>query len=131
MSYGMTYRQFWQGDVAAHKQYRKAYELKRVQENTMLWLQGRYVYEAICATAPILRAFSKARVPNDYLKEPFDITAEQRKARAEREARERYERIQRNVAAFAKVFNAEREKERSDQTGEGEELHDGYGRTQV
>lgn len=72
------------------------------------WLQGRYVYDALCATAPILRAFSKARKPNDYPEKPYDLTPEDRQERLEEEQRERYERMKEKVSVFAEEFNRRR-----------------------
>lgn len=116
MAYGMTYEEYWDGEVKAHKAYREAYKLRMKQMNLQAWLQGRYFYDALCATAPILRAFSKARKPNDYPKEPHDITPEDVKARKEREAMERYERIKEKVSLFAEDFN----KHRNESSTEGE-----------
>lgn len=114
MSYGMTYDEFWHGDVRAHRMYKKAHETKVTEQNTLNWILGSYVYQAIGAWSPILRAFSKARKPGEYLEHPFDIYAAEREAREEKKARERYERVQRNVAAFAKAFNEKRNSERKE-----------------
>ena len=111
---GMTYEQFWDGDVLAHKAYRKAHKLHLIEKNQFAWMQGAYVYEAIMDVAPYIKAFSKAR-PRQYLKEPYDLFKEQREAREEREARERYERIKAGVAAFAKAQKERRAKESKEQ----------------
>lgn len=120
MQYGMTYHQFWDGDVRAHKQYRKAYKLKISEANTMAWLQGRYFYDALCAVTPILRAFSKAKRPNEYVKEPYDLSEDDKKEREAREERIRYERIKERVAMFAEEFNKQRHENNS--TPEGKEV---------
>ena len=108
MVYGMTYHQFWDGDVFAHKAYKKAYELRQEDRNANYWLQGRYVYDAIVAVAPVLRAFSKARKPAEYNEKPYDITALQRKRAEEDEERKRYERIMERVQLFADEYNKRR-----------------------
>ena len=108
MVYGMTYHQFWDGDVFAHKAYKKAYELRQEDRNANYWLQGRYVYDAIVAVAPVLRAFSKARKPAEYNEKPYDITASQRKRAEEDEERKRYERIMERVQLFADEYNKRR-----------------------
>ena len=112
MAYGMTYEEYWDGEVKAHKAYREAYRYRMKQKNLEAWLQGRYFYDALCAVSPILRAFSKARKPADYPKEPYDLTPEDVRAREEREAMERYERIKEKVGVFASEFN-KRKKESS------------------
>lgn len=108
MSYGMSYDDFWYGDVRMHRAYREAHKISVSEKNMYLWLQGRYVYEAIGAMVPVLRAFSKARKPNEYPDHPYDLFAEERKRREEREARARYERIKEKVAMFADEFNKRR-----------------------
>ena len=110
LAIGMSYEQYWDGDVLAHKAFREAHKLMIAEKNQMLWLQGAYIYEALLDVTPYLKAFSKGR-PKPYVKEPFDLFKEQREAREEREARQRYERIKAGVAAFAKAQKERREKE--------------------
>ena len=85
---GMTYEQYWDGEVSAHRAYRKAKELRISEQNRMAWLQGIYVYEAIADLAPYLKAFSKSK-PKPYSSEPYDLFEHERQARREREERER------------------------------------------
>jgi len=102
MSIGMTYDEFWHGDVSMVRAYRKAQELRDKRKNQELWLQGMYVYEAICDVAPILHAFAKKGTkPEPYAKEPYPITEADVREREEREARIRQERIKAEFAAFA------------------------------
>jgi hypothetical protein len=110
LAMGMTYEQFWDGDVTAHKAFREAEKIRLQRNNQMLWLQGAYIYEALLDVTPYLKAFSKGR-PKPYAKEPYDLFKEQREEREAREERERYERIKANVAAFAKAQKEKREKE--------------------
>lgn len=74
---GMTYEQFWQGDVCMTKTYKKAFELKEKREalktKWTIWEQGLYIYEALCDVSPILRAFSKATKPLQYTEKPYEI----------------------------------------------------------
>ena len=82
--------------------YRKAQELRDRRRNQELWLQGMYVYEAICDVAPVLHAFAKKGTrPEPYSKEPYAITESEIREREEREARLRQERIKAEFAAFA------------------------------
>ena len=77
ISIGMTYEQFWYDDVSIAKMYLKAFELKEERETLKgkwaRWEQGLYVYEAICKTSPILRAFSKATKPLQYPEKPYGL----------------------------------------------------------
>lgn len=110
---GMTYEQYWDGDVSAHKAYRESEKIRLTKQNQMLWLQGLYVYEAIADLAPALKAFSKGKAKS-YSKEPYDLFEGERKAREEREQRERYERIKAKVAEFARAQKKRQESEKSE-----------------
>ena len=116
MAMGMTYSEFWDGDVSAHKAFRKAKKLRISEQNQMAWIQGMYVYEAISNLAPALKAFAKGRA-KPYPKEPYDLFEDERKAREEREERLRYERMKAKVEAFAKAFNEQRNSKRNEVDG--------------
>ena len=113
---GMTFEQYWDGDVSAHRAYRKAEKLRIRDVNQAAWLQALYVYEAIADLAPVLRAFSKGRA-KPFRGEPYDLDEKERKKREEREERKRYERMKEKVAAFAKAYNQKR-KEKDDAASE-------------
>ena len=100
MAMGMTYDQFWDGEVTAHKCFREAKKIRLSEQNQMAWLQGMYVYEAIADLAPALKAFARGRA-KPYTKEPYDLFEGERKAREEREARAKEERLKAEFAAFA------------------------------
>ena len=102
MSIGMSYDEFWDGDVEAVKAYRKAYELKERRKNQELWLQGMYFYEALCDASPLFRfSMKKGTIkPEPYVKEPYPITESEVKEREEREARLKEERLKAAFAAF-------------------------------
>ena len=45
-----------------------------------MWLQGLYVYEALCDVAPILQAMAKKGTkPRPYPEQPYSVTERQRK----------------------------------------------------
>ena len=102
----MTYDEFWNGDVRMVEYYRKANELKLRRENVSLWLQGRYIYEALCDASPLFRtSFKKGTIkPEPYLKEPYPITEEEVRERKEREMRLKQERLKTEFALFAARF---------------------------
>ena len=88
LSIGMTYEQYWEGDCTLTKYYRKAEELRNEKRNQELWLQGMYIYEAICDVSPILHAFAKKGTkPHPYSAKPYAISEKQ--IRQEREEKER------------------------------------------
>ena len=103
MSIGMTYDEFWNGDVSMVKAYRKAYELREKRRNQDAWMQGLYFYEALCDASPLFRFTMKkgAIRPEPYIKEPFPITEAEVREREEREARKKEERLKVAFAAFA------------------------------
>lgn len=102
MSIGMSYNEFWNGDVSMVEAYRKADELRLKQRNYELWLQGMYVYEALCDASPLFRFTMKGSIkPESYVKEPYPITPLEAQERAEREARAKEERFKAEFALFA------------------------------
>lgn len=102
LSIGMTYDQYWNEDCLLVKAYREAEKIREERKNAELWLQGRYIYEALGDISPILHAFAKQgtkAIP--YLKEPFPITEMALERKREREEKERYEKIKAKMSAFA------------------------------
>lgn len=78
LSIGMTYEQFWYGDVTMTKDYLKAYKIKAKRENEIeqwnIWKQGMYIYEALCDVSPVLHAFSKnGTKPLPYSEVPYGM----------------------------------------------------------
>lgn len=102
MSIGMTYDEFWNQDVALVGVYRKAQEIRDRRQNQALWLQGMYIYEALCNVSPIFHAFAKKGTkPAPYPKEPYAITEAEIREKEAREKRKREERLKAEFAAFA------------------------------
>ena len=99
----MTYDEFWNQDVKLVEVYRKAMELREKRRNQELWLQGMYIYEALCDASPLFRFSMKKGVvkPEPYAKEPYPITAAEVREREERDARAKEERLKAEFAAFA------------------------------
>ena len=99
MSIGMSYGDFWDGDVNMVRAYRKADEMRRRRQNEALWVQGLYVRDALLCT--VGNMFSdKSSKKQEYPQEPYAITESEIREREEREARIREERIKANFAAF-------------------------------
>lgn len=72
LSIGMPYDLFWLGDSTLVRAYRKAYELNRKRANYDAWLQGAYLYDALCMVSPLLHAFAqKGTKPAPYHKLPY------------------------------------------------------------
>lgn len=78
LSIGMSEEQYWDRDCCLVKSYRQAEEFRTNRKNQEMWLQGAYIYEALCRVSPILHAFAKKGAkPAGYLNEPFAITEKQ------------------------------------------------------
>ena len=105
LSIGMTPEQYWDGDPSLPKYYRKAYELQRKRRNEDLWLQGLYIYEALCDVSPILQAFAKRGTkPHPYSDRPYSITNEDREEeRKLKEQRDREKAKQYMLGKMAKI----------------------------
>ena len=79
LSIGMSPEQYWDGDPALAKHYRKADELRRKRRNEELWLQGMYIYEALCDVSPMMNAFAKKGTkPRPYSDHPYALTVKER-----------------------------------------------------
>ena len=72
MGYGMSYDEFWYDTPYKAKFYREAYEIQVKHRDEEFWMQGVYIYDALCRVAPILHAFSKAGTkPLPYPDKPY------------------------------------------------------------
>ena len=100
MSIGMSYDDFWNGDVSMVKAYRKAYELRMRRENELLWMQGIYVRDALSSTVVNMFA-GKGSAKQKYPDEPYPVTAQQQAEIEEKKRRAKEERMKAQFAAFA------------------------------
>lgn len=93
LSLGMTEEQYWDRDSTLVVAYRKAEELKTNRKNQEMWLQGAYVYEALCRVSPLLHAFAKKGTkPVPYIAEPFAITEKQAEYRQEEKEKKNFDK---------------------------------------
>lgn len=70
---GMTWEQYWFGDVTMVQAFAEAERLRQQRQNSEAWLQGRYVYDALLCVAPILQAFAaKGTKPRPYIAKPYE-----------------------------------------------------------
>ena len=93
----MTYDEFWHGDMELVRHYRKADEIRKERENQRAWLQGAYIYEALCNVSPILRAFSNATKPVPYPDRPYALTQKEQEYRAKEAERQEHQRRLRSL----------------------------------
>ena len=107
----MSPDQYWDGDPTLAKHYRKAEELRRKRRNEELWLQGMYIYEALCDVSPVLNAFAKKGTkPRPYSDHPYALSVQERKdekvlqEKKDREKAKRY--MEAKMAAINKRFKS-------------------------
>ena len=111
LSIGMTPEQNWDGDPLLAKYYRRADELNQKRKNQDLWLQGMYIYEALCDVAPILQAFAKRGTkPTPYPDHPYSLTVkeqeDEKKVQAERDREKAKRYMEAQMAKFNKRFES-------------------------
>lgn len=94
MSYGMSYDEFWKESPYRAKFYREAHELKLKQKDELMWVQGMYIYEALCEVSPVLHAFSKKGTkPLPYSEKPYLSKIDKKVTKAEKEKQIENERL--------------------------------------
>ena len=109
LSIGMTPEQYWESDCTLVKYYRKAEEIRNEKRNQELWLQGMYIYEALCDVSPILHAFAKKGTkPTPYSEKPYALNAKQVERNEEEKQRKAIEKgkkiMEARMAAINKKF---------------------------
>lgn len=94
MSYGMTYDEYWKESPYRAKFYREAHEMQVKQKDEEMWVQGMYIYEALCEVSPVLHAFSKSGTkPLPYSKKPYLATIENNKTEEDKKQQIENERL--------------------------------------
>lgn len=72
LALGMSADEFWNGDVDLCKAYLEASKIEANRTNYEAWLQGLYVYTALCDVAPLFHAFApKGTKAHKYPQYPY------------------------------------------------------------
>ena len=108
---GMTYEQFWHGDLSLVKYYRQAHELKNEEQNQMMWWNGYYTYIAFATALSNIHLDGKKHKVNDYLKEPLRI-----KPLTEEEKAEEAEKARQKVITQLNILKANWDAQHSEDT---------------
>ena len=123
LAMGMTYELYWNQDASLVKAYRKAHEIRRDEQNFFAWLNGKYVYDAIGALAPILRT-SLSKVPakaEKYIDKPYPLSESAVQKQQEDRQKSKFmaalERFKAE-AAMNRQKRLQKEKEAREQNGE-------------
>lgn len=87
LSMGMTSAEFWEQDPALVLAYREAHRRKFEEQNRLAWLQGRYIYDALCAASPLFHDLAKrGTTAAPYYSEPIKFYRnEEERIEAEKE----------------------------------------------
>lgn len=79
--------------------------MRKQRKNQELWMQGMYIYEALCDAAPLFRAFAKKGTKaHPYAKEPYSLKAKDKEKKQETE-REKYFRKREKMEAMFMAVN--------------------------
>lgn len=123
LAMGMTYDEFWHGAPSLVRDYRKANDIKRHKKNYELWMQGRYIFEAL-RCAPLLVGFPEKgyKVPSGagYPDMPYPLTEQEAK---EREIQRENENTKRFIAQLEAESKRTLEKTKKEAVKDGGE-HD-------
>lgn len=111
LAIGMSAEQYWDGEPSLAKAYRKADEIRQKRRNEELWLQGMYIYEALCDVSPMLHAFAKRGTkPRPYSDRPYAITnrdrEEEHRVKMEKEREKAKNYMEAKMAAINKRFKS-------------------------
>jgi hypothetical protein len=91
MAIGMTYEEYWYGDVLKARAFWEADQERQKRENEKAWLYGVYVCKALEATVGNIGK-KRGDTLNEYPQEPIDFDgsrAEERRAQEEERERNR------------------------------------------
>ncbi len=114
----MTFDQYWNENCELTKFYRKAHEIKNHRKNQEMWLQGMYIYDALCKVSPVLHAFAKnGTKPNEYPKEPYPLTQQELELQKEQQERENRNLAKAMFAAWAENLELKDKKESGETNG--------------
>ena len=82
MSIGVAYDEYWHGNYAMLAFRHKAFEMERKRAKYDAWIQGAYVYDALCMVSPVLHAFAKnGTKPMPYHEKPYGVESKERGAK--------------------------------------------------
>lgn len=85
MAMGMPRSEYWDGDPTAVIAYRQADRIREDRMNQQLWLQGMYIYEALCDVSPLLHAFGKSgTTAHPFSEKPYDLHPDETRRKQQR-----------------------------------------------
>lgn len=101
---GMTYELYWRGDPTLVKDYAKAFNIQKEQENERLWLQGLYNFNAFSTAISNIHFGKGDFKPNRYLSKPFDF-GEKTKAEKKKEVATARQNLVDNLSRWKQLWD--------------------------
>lgn len=101
---GMTYDEYWNGSVDIAPAMRRAHRMKMRAQNQMLWLQGRYIYDALTEVYPLFNGWAKGKV-SPYTEAPYPLTAKEQKELEEAKEKAAMERMRDYLERKMEAYN--------------------------
>lgn len=98
LSLGMSWDEYWYGDVGIAKKYYEAEKLRQERVNSEAWLNGIYTLSALQATVGNLFK-EKNDKPFEYPTQPIEFNANK-----QQESEEAVQRREEQEVAFAKLY---------------------------
>lgn len=106
LAIGMSYDEYWHGDNQLVRAYREAEKIKFDRLNFQLWLQGRYVYDAVCAAYPLLNPMSKQKEAIPYNEKPYEFNNGKKQEEISEKEKERQEMLAEKTRIEKMLINA-------------------------
>lgn len=112
LSIGMSYEDYWNGDPELATFYLKAEKIRKSKRNTELWLQGMYIFDALCKVSPIFNPSAPSGTKaGEYPSRPYPITSEEVKKIKDKE---HAEEVKNNADMFRMLVTAKNIKKRKE-----------------
>lgn len=84
------------------KYYREAYTLRRKERNYELWLQGLYIYHALCDVSPLFRFSTHPQKAIPYPEEPFPISKADAEEQEKAKEKQKFEQMKAKMEAMVR-----------------------------
>lgn len=102
LAMGMSADEYWNGDPAWAKAYREANKIRNERLNHEMWLQGLYIYDALCRVSPVLHAFAKGGTkPLEYPSEPYSLTQKEQEYKEQKKREKAMEDARKYMESYA------------------------------
>lgn len=107
LAMGMTAQDYWHSTTDMHRAYRKADAIRRDRINHEAWLNGAYIYSALCAASPLFNSMSKQKKAFPYCEKPYEAPKKEKKKSRREQEREEMVSMREQFRARMEVLNAQ------------------------